>query len=149
MFKCPRCGETETLFVAAVITVRLHQTDDHIETEPVDSKHEWDDDSRMWCGRCKHQGRVIAFDADPADRPTTPAVIPARVETDDGRMSAAFDALSWFKQASEDEILALAQKRRTMWPGSWKTKTPRSRRSWSTPRRRTWPGKSTSRKSPP
>ena len=35
-------------------------------------------------------------------------VIPAEVHRDDFQFEASFDALEWFKQASDEEILALA-----------------------------------------
>jgi hypothetical protein len=42
----------------------IHSDDDEIETEPLDSNHEWDDDSPMSCQACGHQGAVIEFDVD-------------------------------------------------------------------------------------
>lgn len=53
-FKCPKCGDTESLVIEAITTIKLFSDG----TEPVDGTHEWTDESVTSCGHCEWTGTV-------------------------------------------------------------------------------------------
>lgn len=66
-YRCRKCGTTEGLEVQAAVWLRLHQSEDNIETDADQSScgdHEWDHKAPMQCTECGFEGRVDDFDAD-------------------------------------------------------------------------------------
>lgn len=58
--KCPSCGESERIDIAATVWVRL--TDDGTDADASHSgDHEWGDDSPARCNDCDHVGTVKTF----------------------------------------------------------------------------------------
>jgi hypothetical protein len=62
VYACPSCCNTDPLIIAAVVWVRLIQTNEgQIETEPLDNDHEWDAMSKMKCGFCGYSNIAACF----------------------------------------------------------------------------------------
>jgi hypothetical protein len=61
--KCPRCGASNEIDVAATVWVRLcHDGTDIFEA--YNSDHEWNDDSAAVCCACDYAGTVRDFTSD-------------------------------------------------------------------------------------
>lgn len=62
-YKCPKCGDTESLRVIARVTVHLLQDGEDIQTVDDDANcdHDWDDDSPMHCNTCGWAGGAWRF----------------------------------------------------------------------------------------
>ena len=58
--KCPACGESDRIDVAATVFVRLCQDGTDIFAA-ANGDHEWTDTSAAHCGSCGHPGTVASF----------------------------------------------------------------------------------------
>ncbi|MGA8756643.1 MAG: hypothetical protein WB611_09965 [Stellaceae bacterium] len=58
--RCPKCGDTSQIDIAATVWVRL-TSDGTDADEAADGGHFWDDDSRACCAACDHQATVKEF----------------------------------------------------------------------------------------
>ena len=58
--KCPSCGESNQIDVAAIVWVRLCQDGTDI-FEAANGDQEWTDTSAAYCGSCDHAGTVASF----------------------------------------------------------------------------------------
>jgi len=58
--KCPECGASDEIDVAATVWVRLCHDGTDV-TAAANGDHEWDDDNGAACGTCGHLGNVAAF----------------------------------------------------------------------------------------
>jgi hypothetical protein len=61
MYHCPKCGGSDDIQIVALVTVRLIQSEKlgTEGSEPVDSDHEWTEQSAAWCGECNWSGKVV------------------------------------------------------------------------------------------
>lgn len=59
-WRCPSCN-SKNVCVIGRVGLRLKQDADNFETEPIDSNHDWDEDSHMWCNDCGAGGRAKNF----------------------------------------------------------------------------------------
>jgi RecJ-like exonuclease len=58
--KCPKCGASDQIDVAATVWVRLCLDGTDI-SEAANGDHEWNDHDDAVCGTCGHRGDVAAF----------------------------------------------------------------------------------------
>jgi hypothetical protein len=58
--KCPRCGSSNRIDVAATVFVRLCQDGTDVFAA-ANGDHEWTDTSAVQCGSCGHAGTVASF----------------------------------------------------------------------------------------
>jgi len=58
--KCPRCGSSSRIDIAATVWVRLCLDGTDI-FEAANSDQEWTDNSAAYCGSCGHGGTVASF----------------------------------------------------------------------------------------
>ena len=58
--KCPHCGDSDQIDVAATVWVRLCRDGTDV-FEPDNGDHEWTDFSAAHCGSCGHDGAVASF----------------------------------------------------------------------------------------
>lgn len=67
-YKCPKCGKSRGLDIAATVNVRLFQyRNGEFSTdadECLDLSHEWDENSPMHCTNCGLTGKVDDFDTE-------------------------------------------------------------------------------------
>jgi hypothetical protein len=61
--KCPNCGASDQIDVAATVWVRL-SPDGTDTTLAANGDHEWDNGSAAVCGACGHSGTVRNFDTE-------------------------------------------------------------------------------------
>lgn len=66
-YKCPKCGDTEHIDIAAQVWVRLNQSDDGSEIftdadESHDGSHEWNEHSGALCESCSHHANLSEFE---------------------------------------------------------------------------------------
>lgn len=55
--RCPKCGRTDSLDIAALVWVRL-TPDGTDAAQSHDGSHEWDDNSACLCNACQWIGKV-------------------------------------------------------------------------------------------
>jgi hypothetical protein len=61
--KCPSCGSSDEIDIAATVWVRLCRDGTDVTTA-ANGDHEWDNDSAAVCCGCGHSGLVRNFDLD-------------------------------------------------------------------------------------
>lgn len=59
--KCPECGRSDEIDVAAVVWIRLCNGGTDV-TAAENGDHEWDDNSAAYCASCSHTGVACDFE---------------------------------------------------------------------------------------
>ena len=78
--RCPHCGSDDDIRVQGVCWMSLFADG----TDPTDSDHEWDANSRAYCRHCDFEGSVNDFEIREAERVKCPSCLIPTIKNREG-----------------------------------------------------------------